>query len=108
MQCLVFDLTARQVSFAGAGHHQLAIVSRGRPPRLACVSSGRPAGLMASNPIERDTQLVLVAQSLDQDVDIRFRVIDNQNAAFGQVLHVRGSWTGTSVPPIGDDRAGRR
>ena len=55
MQCLVFDLTARQVSFAGAGHHQLAIVSRGRPPRLACVSSGRPAGLMAFNPIERET-----------------------------------------------------
>jgi sigma-B regulation protein RsbU (phosphoserine phosphatase) len=55
MQCLVFDLTARQVSFAGAGHHQLAIVSRGRSPRLACVSSGRPAGLMAFNPIERET-----------------------------------------------------
>jgi len=55
MQCLVFDLTARQVSFAGAGHHQLAIVSRGRPPRLACVSSGRPAGLMPFNPIERET-----------------------------------------------------
>jgi len=55
MQCLVFDLAARQVSFAGAGHHQLAIVSRGRPPRLACVSSGRPAGLMAFNPIERET-----------------------------------------------------
>jgi len=55
MQCLVFDLTARQISFAGAGHHQLAIVSRGRSPRLACVSSGRPAGLMAFNPIERET-----------------------------------------------------
>ena len=55
MQCLVFDLAERQVSFAGAGHHQLAIVSRGRPPRLACVSSGRPAGLMPFNPIERET-----------------------------------------------------
>jgi len=55
MQCLVFDLAERQVSFAGAGHHQLAIVSSGRPPRLACLSSGRPAGLMAFNPIERET-----------------------------------------------------
>jgi phosphoserine phosphatase RsbU/P len=55
MQCLVFDLAERQVSFAGAGHHQLAIVSPGRPPRLACLSSGRPAGLMAFNPIERET-----------------------------------------------------
>jgi serine phosphatase RsbU (regulator of sigma subunit) len=52
VQCLVFDLENRRVSCAGAGHHQLAIVSPGRPPRLACPSSGRPAGLMASNPIE--------------------------------------------------------
>ena len=43
------------MSCAGAGHHQLAIVSPGRPPRLACPSSGRPAGLMPLNPIERET-----------------------------------------------------
>ena len=55
MQCLVFDLEHGRVSFAGAGHHQLAILSPGRPPRLACPSSGRPAGLMAFNPIERET-----------------------------------------------------
>ena len=55
MQCLVFDLEHRRVSCAGAGHHQLAVLSPGRPPRLACPSSGRPAGLMASNPIERET-----------------------------------------------------
>ena len=55
LQCLVFDLAQRRVSCAGAGHHQLAIVSRGRPPRLACPSSGRPAGLMAFNPVERET-----------------------------------------------------
>ena len=55
MQCLVFDLAQGRVSCAGAGHHQLAIVSPGRPPRLAGASSGRPAGLMAGNPIERET-----------------------------------------------------
>ncbi len=55
MQCLVFDLEHRRVSCAGAGHHQMAVLSPGRPPRLACPSSGRPAGLMASNPIERET-----------------------------------------------------
>ena len=55
MQCLVFDFEHRRVSCAGAGHHQLAILSPGRPPRLACPSSGRPAGLMVSNPIERET-----------------------------------------------------
>jgi phosphoserine phosphatase RsbU/P len=55
LQCLVFNLAERRVSCAGAGHHRLAIVSRDRPPRLACPSSGRPAGLMLHNPIERET-----------------------------------------------------
>ena len=55
MQCLVFDFEHRRVSCAGAGHHQLAVLSPGRPPRLACPSSGRPAGLMVSNPIEGET-----------------------------------------------------
>ena len=55
MQCLVFDLAQRRVSCAGAGHHRLAIVSPGRPPRLACPSTGLPAGLLAVNPIERET-----------------------------------------------------
>ncbi len=55
LQCLVFDLEQRRVSCAGAGHHQLAVVSPGRLPRLAFPSSGRPAGLSASNPVERET-----------------------------------------------------
>jgi sigma-B regulation protein RsbU (phosphoserine phosphatase) len=55
LQCLVFDLERRRVSCAGAGHHQLAILSPGRPPRLACPSSGRPAGLMLLNPVESET-----------------------------------------------------
>ena len=55
IQCLVFDLSARQVSCAGAGHHQLAIVSREGKPRFACPSTGLPAGLMPFNQIERET-----------------------------------------------------
>jgi sigma-B regulation protein RsbU (phosphoserine phosphatase) len=55
LQCLVFDLKNRRMSCAGAGHHQLAILSPGRPPRLAFASSGRPAGLMPLNPIERES-----------------------------------------------------
>jgi phosphoserine phosphatase RsbU/P len=55
LQCLVFDLEHRTVSCAGAGHHQLAILSPGRPPRLACRSTGMPVGLMPFNPIERET-----------------------------------------------------
>jgi sigma-B regulation protein RsbU (phosphoserine phosphatase) len=55
IQCLVFDLEHGSVSYAGAGHHQLALLSRSRPPRLAYPSSGRPVGLMALNPIECET-----------------------------------------------------
>jgi phosphoserine phosphatase RsbU/P len=55
LQCLVFNLAERRVSCAGAGHHRLAILSTDRPPRLACPSSGRPAGLMPCNPVERET-----------------------------------------------------
>ena len=55
LQCLVFDLEQKRVSCAGAGHHQLALLSRNQPPRLACPSTGRPAGLMPFNPIERET-----------------------------------------------------
>jgi sigma-B regulation protein RsbU (phosphoserine phosphatase) len=55
LQCLVFDLGHRRVSVAGAGHHQLVLISPGRLPRLAFPSTGRPAGLLPINPIERDS-----------------------------------------------------
>jgi phosphoserine phosphatase RsbU/P len=54
LQCLVFDLDRRRVSAAGAGHHQLVVVSPGRPPRLAFASTGRPAGLLPINPIQQE------------------------------------------------------
>jgi len=55
LQCLVFDLEQRRVACAGAGHHQLVVLSPGRLPRLACPSTGRPVGLMPFNQIERET-----------------------------------------------------
>jgi phosphoserine phosphatase RsbU/P len=55
IQCLVFDLAQRRVSFAGAGHHSLVVLSRDSPPRLACESTGMPAGLMRQNAISRET-----------------------------------------------------
>ena len=55
IQCLVFDLSAKRVAVAGAGHHQLALLSPGTPPRLAFPSSGRPAGLMPLNPIASES-----------------------------------------------------
>lgn len=55
IQCLAFDLAARTVSIAGAGHHDLAILRPGQPPQLAFPSTGLPAGLMPGNQITSDT-----------------------------------------------------
>jgi sigma-B regulation protein RsbU (phosphoserine phosphatase) len=55
IQCLVFDLAAKRVTCAGAGHHQLVILSPGQAPRLAFPSSGLPAGLMPFNPITSES-----------------------------------------------------
>ena len=55
IQCLVFDIAARTVTCAGAGHDRLVLLSPGRPPRTAFPSTGRPAGLMLFNPVERDS-----------------------------------------------------
>jgi sigma-B regulation protein RsbU (phosphoserine phosphatase) len=55
IQCLVFDVAARRVSIAGAGHHELAILTPGQAPRLAYPSTGLPAGLMPGNSIQSDT-----------------------------------------------------
>jgi sigma-B regulation protein RsbU (phosphoserine phosphatase) len=55
IQCLVFDVTAGRVSIAGAGHHELAILSPGQAPRLAYPSTGLPAGLMPGNSIQSES-----------------------------------------------------
>jgi sigma-B regulation protein RsbU (phosphoserine phosphatase) len=55
LQCLAFDLEQRRVACAGAGHHQLVVLSPGQAPRLACPSTGRPAGLLPFNPVEQET-----------------------------------------------------
>ena len=44
-------------------------------------------------PIEGDTELVLVPQRLDQDVDVGLDVVDDENAAVGKFFHVRAPGT---------------
>jgi sigma-B regulation protein RsbU (phosphoserine phosphatase) len=55
IQCLVFDFKAGRVTVAGAGHHELAILSPGQAPRLAFPSSGQPAGLLPVNHIRSES-----------------------------------------------------
>jgi sigma-B regulation protein RsbU (phosphoserine phosphatase) len=84
MQCLVFDLTQQRVMCAGAGHHQLALVSPGQPPRLAFTSSGRPAGLMASNPIESESMPLTPGDTFVLFSDGVSEAMDLQEDFFGE------------------------
>lgn len=84
MQCLVFDLARRQLRVAGAGHHQLVILSPGRPPRMAFPSSGRPAGLMAPNPVERETMALAPGDTFVLFSDGVSEATDAQDGFYGE------------------------
>jgi sigma-B regulation protein RsbU (phosphoserine phosphatase) len=55
LQCLIIDVDKRAITCASAGHHALAILSPGRPPRRACPASVPPAGLLPCDDIELET-----------------------------------------------------
>jgi phosphoserine phosphatase RsbU/P len=84
LQCLVFDLAKRTVSCAGAGHHQLAVLSPGQPPRLACPSTGRPAGLMPSNSIERETLPLAPGDTFVLFSDGVSEAMNNEDGFYGE------------------------
>jgi sigma-B regulation protein RsbU (phosphoserine phosphatase) len=112
LQCLVFDLVKRTVSSAGAGHHQLAVLSPGQPPRLACPSTGRPAGLMPSNPIERETLPLAPGDTFVLFSDGVSEAMNNEDGFYGEdrLLALLAATAGASPAEItrhvlGDVRA---
>jgi sigma-B regulation protein RsbU (phosphoserine phosphatase) len=46
LQCLAFDLGAKRVTCASAGHHAAVRMTPGQSPRLAFMESGRVLGLL--------------------------------------------------------------
>jgi sigma-B regulation protein RsbU (phosphoserine phosphatase) len=99
IQCLVFDLARGEVAVAGAGHHQLAHLSAGRPPRLAFPSSGRPAGLMPCNPVERETLTLTPGDTFVLFSDGVTEAMNGADEFFGEdrlLAHLAAS---PSVPP---------
>ena len=77
MQCLIFDLAERRVSWASAGHHELVVLSPGRAPRRACLASGRPAGLFPDNPVVAESlplspgdMFVLFSDGVSEALDV--------------------------------------
>ena len=112
MQCLVFDLKERRVACAGAGHHQLAVLSPGQPPRLAFPSTGRPAGLLASNPVELESLPLEPGQTFVLFSDGVSEAMNNAEDFYGEerLLATLGALNG--APPadvvarvLGDVRA---
>jgi phosphoserine phosphatase RsbU/P len=55
LQCLVFDVSARSVTCASAGHHAAIRVVPGEPPCPVFTSSGRVLGLMPAESIASET-----------------------------------------------------
>ena len=84
LQCLVFDLANRRVTCAGAGHHQLVILSPGQPPRLAFPSSGRPAGLMMANPVESESMALAPGDTFVLFSDGVSEVMNGDEDFFGE------------------------
>lgn len=55
LQCMIFDLSLRQVTCASAGHHSAALLAPGQPPRLVFSSTGRVVGVLPDNEITEET-----------------------------------------------------
>ena len=77
LQCLLFDLAARTVTCASAGHHAAIKVSPGQPPQEVFTTSGRVLGLMPSGQIDSETialhpgdTLVLFTDGVSEAFDI--------------------------------------
>jgi sigma-B regulation protein RsbU (phosphoserine phosphatase) len=77
LQCLLFDLSARTVTCASAGHHAAVKVTPGRPPEHVFTRSGRVLGLLPSGdidnetiPLQRDDTLVLFTDGVSEAFDV--------------------------------------
>jgi phosphoserine phosphatase RsbU/P len=77
LQCMVFDLAARSVTCASAGHHAAIRIRPGETPRQVFTSSGRVLGLMPADEIVSETleleggeTLVLFTDGVSEAFDV--------------------------------------
>ena len=77
LQCMVFDLAARSVTCASAGHHGAIRIRPGETPRPVFTSSGRVLALMPAEQIvsetlelEPDEILVLFTDGVSEAFDV--------------------------------------
>lgn len=73
LQCLVFDLAARTVTCASAGHHAAVRIHPGRPPSMVFTTSGAVLGLLQVEafssetiPLEAGDELVMFTDGVSE------------------------------------------
>ena len=84
LQCLLFDLAARTVTCASAGHHAAIKVSPGQPPQEVFTTSGRVLGLMPSSGIDSETIALHTGETLVLFTDGVSEAFDIDQELFGE------------------------
>ena len=84
LQCLVFDLAARTVTCASAGHHGAARVLPGQLPAMVFNSSGRVLGLLPVDEFPTETIPLEPGETLVLFTDGVSEAFDAQEELFGE------------------------
>jgi len=84
LQCLMFDLAARSVTCASAGHHGAVRIVPGEPPGLVFTSSGRVLGLMPSEDVASETLPLKAGETLVLFTDGVSEAFNPDDELFGE------------------------
>jgi sigma-B regulation protein RsbU (phosphoserine phosphatase) len=84
LQCMVFDLTARSVTCASAGHHAAIRIMPGETPRPVFTSSGRVLALMPGDDIISETLELEAGETLVLFTDGVSEAFDMNQELFGE------------------------
>jgi sigma-B regulation protein RsbU (phosphoserine phosphatase) len=84
LQCMMFDLAARTVTCASAGHHAAVRVLPGVPPRPVFTSSGRVLGLLPDAEVCSETIVLEAGETLVLYTDGVSEAFDANQDLFGE------------------------
>ena len=84
LQCMMFDLAARTVTCASAGHHAAVRVTPGQPPRPVFTSSGRVLGLLPDGDLCSETIELQAGETLVLYTDGVSEAFDKGQELFGE------------------------
>jgi sigma-B regulation protein RsbU (phosphoserine phosphatase) len=84
LQCMVFDLSARTVTCASAGHHAAVRIVPGQAPVPVFTTSGRVLGLMPSEELHSETLALESGETLVLFTDGVSEAFDAEQELFGE------------------------